>query len=129
VNYAIAITNELHKERSVFDAYLIISSMDLELMRSTAKMPKAYIEKELQRIPTLKSFSEAFDQGGIGSLQALALQSATTPQSVWWCETRELFELEINGVYERLAKSSRPYDAYDYGIIGSVAWILLWVDR
>jgi hypothetical protein len=129
VNYATAIANELHKERRVFDAYLIVSSMDLELMRATAKKSKVCIEKELRKIPSLKSFSEAFDRGGIESLHSLAVESATAPQSVWWCETRETFEREINGIYERLAKSRRPFDAYDYGVIGSIAWILLWIDR
>jgi hypothetical protein len=128
MKYGAAIADKLHEIRGSFDAYLIVSSIDLELTRPTAKTPKVRIKELLHEIPSMKSFSDAFDRGGLESLRSLALESATAPQSVWLCETRVDFEREIDGIYERLAKSRKPYDAYDFGIMGTVAWVLLWVD-
>ena len=51
-----------------------------------------------------------------------------SPQTTWWCETREHLQTVIEGIYERLAKSSRPYDAYDFGHCGSFLWISFWRD-
>jgi hypothetical protein len=129
MNYGAAIADQLHEQRSRFDAYLIISSIDIEMLRPTTKTSSERIDKLLRALPELSSFSNAFDKNGLAGLRALALDSASEPQSVWWCETRDEFEHEIDGIYDRLSKSRKPYDAYDYGVIGTVAWVLLWRDR
>jgi hypothetical protein len=129
VKYGAAIAEELHKQRSSFDAYMIISSIDIEMLRPTTKTSSEDIDKLLRAIPTLSSFSDAFDKDGLADLRTRALESATEPQSVWWCDTREAFERGIDGIYERLSKSRKPYDAYDCGVIDTVAWVLLWRDR
>jgi hypothetical protein len=129
MNHGAVIADQLHEQCRSFDAYLIISSIDIEMLRRTTKTSSEDIDKLLRAITTLSSFSDAFDNNGLAGLRTLALESATEPPSVWWCETREAFERAVEGIYDRLSKSRKPYDAYDYGVIGTVAWVLLWRDR
>jgi hypothetical protein len=129
MNHGAVIADQLHEQCRRFDAYLIISSIDIEMLQPTANISSEHIQKFLRAIPNLSSFSDAFDKNGVEGFRRLALESATEPPSVWWCESREAFERAIDGIYDRLSKSRKPYDAYDYGVIGTVAWVLLWRDR
>ena len=104
------------------EAFLIISSIDIELLKS-----KKIRKQLLYQIPEPSSFCSAFDEDGIESAKALAANSKTIPPCVWWLDNRSHFEQQLEGIYERLKCSTRPYDAYDYGQYGVFAWINLWL--
>jgi hypothetical protein len=128
VSYGASISETLHSQSANLDKYLIVSSIDLELMRPNSALSKSDIKKMLRAVPRLESIVAAFEDGGVDGLNSLAMESATVPQSVWWCHSRMEFESEIDGIYDRLASSRRPHDAYDCGVMGTVGWVYMWVD-
>jgi hypothetical protein len=128
VSHGASIAESLHIEHASIDAYLIVSSIDLEFMRPNSRVTKADIKKLLRGLPPLTSFLAAFDRGGIGGLHSFVTECTTAPQSVWLCQSREEFEREMDGIYERLARSRRPYDAYDFGVVRTIGWVYMWVD-
>ena len=112
-------------------AFVVISSIDLELAKSKRKHPmlsRRQLSSHLSALPSAQTICDAWRSGGPAVARAVALASTSEPQSVWWCDTREEYERALSGIYERLRRSPRPHDAYDHGSCDSLVWITLWRD-
>lgn len=57
-----------------------------------------------------------------------AYDSADSQQCIRWCVTHAKAAAVIGEFYSLLHRSSRPFDAFDYGYFGSIVWLDLWQD-
>ena len=110
---------------------MVVSSIDLEMARrkqGTRKHSRRRFTSRLKEVPDARAFCSAIESGGLAAARAVADAARTDPPSVWWCGSRETYEEVLSGIYERLLRSPRPYDAYDHGVCGPLAWIVIWRD-
>ena len=110
------------------EAYLILSSIDIELLKFRKRSAKKYCESLLQGLPQVQTFFDAFDRGGTMAVRDLADKSQTIPGNVWYFDNQTDFEQELDGIYKRVPPSQRRYIAYDHGFYDKLANILLWLE-
>ncbi|MEO0513975.1 MAG: hypothetical protein AAF086_01605 [Planctomycetota bacterium] len=108
--------------------FLVVSSIDLELLRNNSGVKSKQLKQLLTQIPEVSEFCQAFDSGGIKAVKSLALSANTIPQSAWLLSKQSEFGEVLDGIYYRLKLSTYPHDAYEYGLHGEFAWISLWLD-
>ena len=67
-------------------------------------------------------------EAGKVELLRSATDNADSQQCIRWCETHAHAAAVIGEFYSLLHRSSRPFDAFDYGCFGSIVWLDLWQD-
>jgi hypothetical protein len=113
--------------------YLIRFSMEehqsSSKLRGHAKSRYRRARKELlqQEEEEWRTALAAAEAGNIEVLRT-AVDSAHSQQRIRWCETHAKAAAVIGEFYSLLRRSSRPFDAYDYGCFGSIVWLELWQD-
>ena len=72
----------------------------------------------------------ALAAAGAGKVEELrtAFDSAHSQRCIRWCEAHAKAATVIGEFYSLLRRSSRPFDAFDYGRFGSIVWLDLWQD-
>jgi hypothetical protein len=125
------LTDEVVAGAAGIEAFVVISSVDLEIAKERRKrgpLSRRQLVNRTRAIPDAYEFCAAVKDGGLAAARAIADSVSGEPRCVWWCEARAECEGVVAGIYERLRRSHRPYDAYDLGVCGPLAWVVLWRD-
>lgn len=85
---------------------------------------KELLQQEQEEWRTALATAEA---GKVEVLRS-AFDNAHSQQCIRWCETHSQAAAVIGEFYFLLGRSSRPFDAFDYGCFGSIVWLDLWQD-
>ncbi|MBC7817418.1 MAG: hypothetical protein IAG10_11055 [Planctomycetaceae bacterium] len=111
---------EIFSQTEKIEAVLIESSLLLD-----HRNRKAIVRRHNSR---KHAIDDAFAKSDFSKAKDIVCQCDWTPNTFWWCNTKEEAVAVLSGIYQRLKAQSKS-DAYNIGVFGgSVVRLLIWED-